>query len=72
MGYFKNLVHGVNYEERFSRRDSPTYYDRNILGISFYHNIIFIEKGPNTEGGAPWIREPAAGAGARFDSPAST
>jgi tetrahydromethanopterin S-methyltransferase subunit B len=71
MGYFKNLVHGLNYEERPSRKDSPTYYDRNILGINFYHNILFIAKGPNTEGGAPWLRESAARIAAPSDEPGS-
>ena len=49
MGYFKQLVHGVNYEERGSGVQ-PTYLNKNILGLSFYHNLIVIEKGPNTEG----------------------
>ena len=53
MGYFKRLLHGLNYEERRSRTSEPTYFDENILGLSFYHNLIVIEKGPNTEGRAP-------------------
>jgi len=53
MGYFKRLVHGVNYEERRSRTEPPTYFEENILGITFYHSLIVIEKGPNTEGRAP-------------------
>ena len=53
MGYFKGLLHGLNYEERRSRTSRPTYFDENILGLSFYHNLIVIEKGPNTEGRAP-------------------
>ena len=53
MGYFKRLVQGVNYEERRSRTEPPTYFEQNILGISFYHNLIVIEKGANTEGGVP-------------------
>ena len=50
MGYFKRFVHGVNYEERRSRTEPPTYFEKNILGISFYHNLIIIDKGPNAEG----------------------
>jgi hypothetical protein len=52
MGYFKGLLHGLNYEERRSLTKKPTYFDENILGLSFYHNLIVIEKGPNTEGRA--------------------
>jgi len=51
MGYFKRLIHGLNYEERPIRTGEPTYLEKNILGISFYHNLIIIEKGANTEGG---------------------
>jgi hypothetical protein len=54
MGYFKGLVHGVNYEERPSRHANAAHFDRNIVGISFYHNLIVVEKGPNNEGGFPW------------------
>jgi hypothetical protein len=52
MGYFKELIHGLNHEERPSQTDEPNYFDRNILGVSFFHNLIVIEKGPNTEGGS--------------------
>jgi hypothetical protein len=50
VGYFKRLIHGLNYEERPSFTCEPSFFDKNILGISFYHNLIIIEKGPNTEG----------------------
>jgi demethylmacrocin O-methyltransferase len=63
-GYFKGLIHGLNYEERPSRTGEPTFFEKNIVGISFYHNLIVIEKGPNTEGGAPWLRKAEQGAGA--------
>ncbi len=49
MGFFRELIDGLNYEE-FEFDYDPTYYDKNIVGISFYHNIIFINKGNNTEG----------------------
>jgi len=56
MGYFKSLVHGLNHEERPSNQHMrptqlPTHRDRNIRGISFYHNLVFIQKGLNWEGG---------------------
>ena len=50
MGYFKSFIHGLNYEERPSLKSEPTFYDRNILGISFYHNMIIIEKGAEQRG----------------------
>ena len=50
LGYFKRLIHGVNHAEQLGRSSEPTYYDKNIVGISFYHNLIVIEKAPNTDG----------------------
>jgi len=50
MGYFKNLIDGLNYEERPQNGYSPTYYDRHIIALHFYHNLIFIMKGENAEG----------------------
>jgi hypothetical protein len=49
VGYFKRLIHGVNYKERPSWTCEPSFFDKNILGISFYHNLVIIEKGPNTD-----------------------
>lgn len=50
MGYFKSLVDGLNYEEFDFDSYKPTYYDKNILGINFYHNMIVIHKGDNNYG----------------------
>ena len=49
MGFFKRLVDGLNYKEFESEGYRPTYYDQNIVAFHFYHNLIFIQKGPNTE-----------------------
>jgi hypothetical protein len=49
VGYFKQLIHGLNHEER-SDKGEASYYDISILGISMYHNIIFVKKGNNVEG----------------------
>ena len=46
MGFFKSLVDGLNYEE-FRTHHDPTYFDKNILSISFYHNLIVIKKREN-------------------------
>ena len=47
MGFFKNLCDGLNYME-FSDSDyHPNYFEKHIISIHFYHNLIFIYKGEN-------------------------
>ncbi len=48
MNFFKDLADGLNYEEIEGKE--PSYYNRNITSIQFYHNLIFIYKGENAEG----------------------
>lgn len=48
MGYFKSLVHGLNHAEISPEVRSPLQRDREIVSISFHHNLIFVEKGDNT------------------------
>ncbi len=50
MNYFKHLTDSLNYEEIDNPSYRANYFDRNIISISFFHNIIFIQKGPNNEG----------------------
>lgn len=50
MGYFKTLVDGLNHAEYLRPGYRPTYCDRHIVAIHFYHNLIFIFKGDNMEG----------------------
>lgn len=50
VGYFKKLIHGLNYEEYDIDTYNPTEYDKTIVGINFYHNLIVIEKGDNNNG----------------------
>ena len=50
MNFLKTLVDGLNYEEFASDDYSPTYFDKNITSIHFYHNLVFIYKGDNREG----------------------
>jgi hypothetical protein len=50
MGYFKRLLDGLNYAEFDRPGYSPTYFDRHIVAVHFYHNLIFIYKGNNDEG----------------------
>lgn len=49
MNFFKSLVDGLNYSEYLDPDYQANYYDLNIVGIHFYHNLIFIQKGSNNE-----------------------
>ena len=51
MNFFKSLVDGLNYEEFTLEGYQPTYFDKHIVAMHFYHNLIFIYKGLNDEGG---------------------
>lgn len=55
MGFFKSLVDGVNSEEYGIKGYERNYYDKNIVSIHFYHNLIFIYKGDNNEGSSSTI-----------------
>ena len=50
MNYFKSLVDGLNHEEFTSDDYVPTYFDKHITAMHFYHNLVFIYKGLNNEG----------------------
>lgn len=50
MNFLKSLVDGLNYEEFIVAEYTPTYFDRNITSVHFYHNLSFIYKGNNNEG----------------------
>lgn len=53
MGYMKALVDGLNWAER-STTSGDTPFAREIVGIHFYHNLVFVERGVNDEpGGDP-------------------
>jgi demethylmacrocin O-methyltransferase len=49
VGFIKTRVDGLNHKEIAKENPQPNYYDQNIISIHFYHNIIFIYKGDNTE-----------------------
>jgi len=49
MNYFKGLTDCLNYQELVKNNYMPTYFDKNIKSIQFYHNLIFIFKNPNDE-----------------------
>jgi hypothetical protein len=49
MGFFKRLIDGMNFSEYRITGYTPTYYDLHIVAMHFYHNLVFIQKGNNSE-----------------------
>jgi methyltransferase family protein len=47
MALLKRLVDGLNHAERIGY--APTFLDRNVRAAHFYHNLAFVERGPNDE-----------------------
>ena len=50
MALAKRLTDSLNYEEFVDDNYEPTYLDRNVVAVHFYHNMVFVEKGVNNEG----------------------
>lgn len=50
MNFIKNLTDCLNYEEFLMPGYIPSFYDKHIISIHFYHNLVFIKKGYNNEG----------------------
>ena len=42
MNFLKTLVDGLNYEEFTLDSYTTTYFDKNIISVYFYHNLVFI------------------------------
>lgn len=49
MCMLKSLVDGLNHAEYTRPCFSPSYLDRHIVSMNFYHNLVFIRKGFNNE-----------------------
>jgi demethylmacrocin O-methyltransferase len=49
MSYFKALADGLNHVEYPVVDYQPSYFDRHIVEIAFFHNLVIIRKGNNTE-----------------------
>jgi len=50
MSYFKRLVDGLNHREVPRGPDfNPGYFDRHVVAVHFYHNLVFVQKGLNDE-----------------------
>ena len=58
MGFLKQRVDGLNYPELPDPSYVPSYFDRNIVGVSFYQGLAIIQKGEHREA-SNWI--PATG-----------
>ena len=49
MNYFKGLTDSLNNQEFLIPNYEQSYFDKKIISIHFYHNLIFIYKGDNNE-----------------------
>lgn len=49
MNYFKCLTDSLNHKDVIREHYEPTYFDKHIVSLHFYHNMIFIYKGVNNE-----------------------
>ena len=54
----KDLLDGLHHSEQLrGSDDQPTTTELSITGVHVYHNLALIEKGHNTEQGAPeWLK----------------
>lgn len=50
LAMLKRLTDGLNHEEYLLPDYQPSYTDLHIVGMHWYHNLVFIEKGENREG----------------------
>jgi hypothetical protein len=51
MALVKDLVDGLHYQEFVDPDYVPTYTDEHLFGLHVYHNLVFLERGNNAEGG---------------------
>lgn len=49
MNFFKSLTDCLNHQEIPDENYKETYFDKKIVSMHFYHNLIFIHKGNNDE-----------------------
>ena len=49
MNFFKNLTNCLNHQEIPDEKYTESYFDKKIVSIHFYHNLVFIHKGDNNE-----------------------
>jgi len=49
MNFFKRLTDSLNHMEFDRPNYQPSYFDQNVVGLAFYHNLVFVQKGANLE-----------------------
>jgi hypothetical protein len=49
MSFFKSLADGLNHVEFKLPGYEPSYFDRHVIALRFYHNLVFVQKGLNDE-----------------------
>jgi len=49
MNFFKGLTDCLNHQEIPDENHKESYFDKKIISIHFYHNLVFIHKGDNNE-----------------------
>lgn len=49
MNLLKSLVDGLNHREYPAAAYEPSYLDRHVVAVHFYHNLAFVQKGVNDE-----------------------
>jgi demethylmacrocin O-methyltransferase len=49
MAFFKGLADGLNHVEYPIANYEPNYFEKHIVELAFFHNLIFIRKGNNDE-----------------------
>lgn len=47
MNFFKSITDGINHTEFINDNYQPTYLDKHVSSIHFYHNLIFLYKENN-------------------------
>jgi len=57
MAALKSLADSLNYQEIARRDYAPSYLDRHVVGLHFYHNLVFIQKGDNREPGDGFVAQ---------------
>jgi hypothetical protein len=50
MAFLGRMIDGLNYEEFVDESYQPSYTDTHVVGLHFYHNLVFVQKGVNAEG----------------------
>ncbi len=49
MNFFKSMADSLNNKEFINPGYIPSYYDKKVISLHFYHNLIFVYKGENDE-----------------------